>query len=60
MAKVFLAEYLRKGWFQMFSPIFLLTLLPTWLVAMVLFMLWHRHQQELEKKQAPVLIESQR
>lgn len=44
----------------MFSPIFLLTLLPTWMMAMVLFMLVRRHQEELEKRQAPVLVESKR
>lgn len=44
----------------MFSPLFLLTLLPTWLVAMVLFVLLRRHQAELEKKKALVLVESKR
>lgn len=44
----------------MFSPIFLLTLLPTWLVAMVLLVLLRRHQDESEKKKALVLVESKR
>ncbi|HZD10245.1 MAG TPA: hypothetical protein VE553_02805 [Candidatus Binatia bacterium] len=43
----------------MFSPIFLLTLLPTWLAAMVLLKVLRRRQAELEEKQAlqPIEIE---
>ena len=36
----------------MFSSLFLLTFLPTWVAAMVLMRLLHRRQQELESKKA--------
>ena len=36
----------------MFSSLFLLTMLPTWLVAMVLLQILRRRQRELEQKQA--------
>jgi len=35
----------------MFSSLFLLTLLPTWLVAMVLLGILRRRQRDLEQKQ---------
>ena len=40
----------------MITPLLLLTLLPTWLVGMILIKLLHARQEEHEQKQAPATL----